>query len=44
VYAEDALRENKDILFNAGSHAELIQMSYEDFQRVVQPKVISFLA
>jgi Ala-tRNA(Pro) deacylase len=30
-----------DIAFNAGSHSELIKMSYEDFARLVNPKVIT---
>jgi len=44
VYAEDALEENQEILFNAGTHSELIRMSYKDFRRIADPKVISFLA
>lgn len=30
-----------DIAFNAGSHSELVRMSYEDFARLVNPKVIT---
>jgi Ala-tRNA(Pro) deacylase len=44
LYAEDALEENEEIVFNAGSHTELIRMSYKDFKRLAEPKVISFLA
>jgi len=44
LYAEDALEENEEIVFNAGSHTELIKMSYKDFKRLAEPKVISFLA
>jgi len=29
------------IAFNAGSHSELIKMSYEDFARLVKPKMIT---
>ncbi len=30
-----------EIVFNGGSHSELIQMSYEDFNHLVKPKVIA---
>ncbi len=39
VYVEASLAEDKQISFNAGTHDELIQMSYRDFERLVQPVV-----
>ncbi|MCX7798556.1 MAG: YbaK/EbsC family protein [Melioribacter sp.] len=42
VYVDESLSEDKEIAFNAGTHVELIQMSYEDFERLVQPKKIKF--
>jgi Ala-tRNA(Pro) deacylase len=39
VYVADALTAEKQITFNAGSHTELIKTAYEDFERLVQPKV-----
>ena len=39
VYVEESLAEDEQIAFNAGSHAELIQLAYEDFRRVVAPRV-----
>jgi len=42
VYLAQALTENEDIAFNAGSHTELIKMKFEDFERLVRPKVLSF--
>ncbi len=42
VYASPALAENEEIAFNAGSHTEIIKMGYRDFERLVQPKVLSF--
>ncbi len=39
VYADESLTADEHIAFNAGSHAELIQMTYEDFARLVQPRV-----
>ena len=40
VYVEEALTEDKIIAFNAGSHVELIKLSYQDFERLVKPKIV----
>lgn len=40
VYVEQSLAADETIAFNAGSHSELIQLSYTDFERLVNPKVI----
>ena len=42
VYVEESLTKDKDIAFNAGSHHELLQVSYADFERLVNPKVLKF--
>lgn len=42
VYIVDALTRNEEIAFNAGSHTEIIKMSYADFARLVRPKVTVF--
>lgn len=42
VYVSPELANNEQIAFNAGTHTELIRMDYKDFERLVQPKVISF--
>jgi len=34
------LTEDKEIFFNACTHSELIRMSYQDFERLVKPKVV----
>jgi Ala-tRNA(Pro) deacylase len=39
VYSDRSLAEDDQIAFNAGSHAELIQVSYQDFERLVRPVV-----
>ncbi len=44
VYADKALAEDEQIAFNAGSHAELIQMAYTDFERLAEPVVASLAA
>ncbi len=42
VYVDISLAEDHEIAFNAGSHTELIQMAWEDFERLVSPVVIRF--
>src|ERR1041385_1941055 len=42
VYVAESLTGNDEIAFNAGSHTEVIKMPYKDFERLVQPKVVSF--
>jgi len=44
VYVADALTEDEEIAFNAGSHTELIKMPYKDFEQLVKPKVMRFAA
>lgn len=41
VLISSSLISKGDIAFNAGSHSELVKMSYEDFARLVNPKVIT---
>ena len=38
---EESLTEDEDIAFNAGTHTELVRMAYEDFERLVQPRVLA---
>ena len=42
VFADESLEEDKEIAFNAGTHRELIRMTWEDYKRLVQPKIIRF--
>jgi Ala-tRNA(Pro) deacylase len=42
VYVEEILTADREIAFNAGSHSEIIRLSYEDYARLVQPKVFRF--
>jgi Ala-tRNA(Pro) deacylase len=39
VYVATPLAADEEIAFNAGSHVELIKLSYKDFERLVRPKV-----
>jgi Ala-tRNA(Pro) deacylase len=41
VYVDQALAKNREIAFNAGSHTEIVRMSYQDFARLVNPKEFS---
>lgn len=42
VFVEEDLSMGKNLTFNAGSHTELIRMSYNDFDRLVRPTVLKF--
>jgi len=41
VYVAEQLTEDEDIAFNAGSHTELVKMSYQDYANLVTPQVVS---
>ena len=42
VYVAASLAESEEIVFNAGSHLELIRLAYRDFWRLVRPKALVF--
>jgi Ala-tRNA(Pro) deacylase len=44
TYVAEALTEDEEIAFNAGTHTELIRMSYSDFERLALPIVLGFAA
>jgi len=39
VFVSESLTKDEEIAFNAGSHTELIKLSYKDFEKLVKPKV-----
>ena len=41
LYVDPRLAQDLEIAFNAGSHSELIRMSYKDFERLVQPRLVA---
>jgi len=41
VFAAEQLTEDDQIAFNAGSHSELVQLAYSDFDKLVHPKVVA---
>ncbi len=42
VFTDEALTKDAQIAFNAGSHTELLQLDYADFERLAKPKVANF--
>jgi len=42
VFVAEKLLSDEVIAFNAGSHRELIKLSFKDYERLVKPKVIKF--
>ncbi|KAA0253816.1 YbaK/EbsC family protein [Acidobacteria bacterium ACD] len=42
VFVAGRLAEDEEIVFNAGSHIELMRLAYRDFARLVNPKVVEF--
>lgn len=44
VFAEESLSRDREISFNAGSHRELIRLAYDDFERLVNPRLLRFSA
>ena len=42
VFVDESLTRDRWIAFNAGTHSELIQLSYADFARLVHPKTGAF--
>ena len=42
VFVAESLAEDESIAFNAGSHTELIRMSYDDFERLVEPTILKY--
>lgn len=42
VFADESLARDREIAFNAGSHRELIRLGWEDFEKLVKPRIIRF--
>ena len=41
VYVSNHLSVYDQIIFNAGSHSELLQMAYRDFEALERPKIVN---
>lgn len=44
VYVAKVVTDQEEIAFNAGTHTEVIQMAYKDFEHLVHPYVVKFAA
>lgn len=42
VFAEEGLSRQMEIAFCGGSHRELVQISFSDFERLAEPEMLSF--
>ena len=42
VVVDKSLAEDEEIVFNGGSHWQTVKMRYEDYERLVRPRVASF--
>jgi Ala-tRNA(Pro) deacylase len=42
VLVDSSLAEDENITFNACTHTELIELSYHDFERLVNPRILDF--
>ena len=44
VYVDEEIAERPEIVFQGGTHRDLVTMAYHDFARLVQPSVAEFCA
>ena len=42
LYADETLKKDDEVAFNACSNTELIQISYKDFEKLAKPKFCKF--
>lgn len=42
VFADESLAQEYEIAFNAGTHRELVRLAWQDFERLVEPKIGRF--
>lgn len=42
VFVAPSLAEAEEIVFNSGTHDEVLHMAYRDFERLVRPRVVDF--
>ncbi len=44
VFVAESLTHDEQIAFNAGSHTELVQLAFKDFEHLVRPKLVKLVA
>lgn len=42
VFADESLATDREITFNAGTHRELVRLTWQDFVKLVKPKLVGF--
>ena len=42
VYISEEFAQHRQIAFNAGTHSEVLEMNYADFERLVKPTILRF--
>ena len=42
IYVDESLTQDEQIVFNACTHVDAIQMKYKDFERLANPKIATF--
>ncbi|HSH12972.1 MAG TPA: YbaK/EbsC family protein [Desulfurivibrionaceae bacterium] len=42
VFVDESLADDEEIAFNACNHLELMRLAFQDFERLVRPKILSF--
>ncbi|MFH1778798.1 MAG: YbaK/EbsC family protein [Candidatus Omnitrophota bacterium] len=42
VYADEMLKEDVEIVFNAGTHTDTVKIKYADFEKLAKPKPADF--
>ena len=44
VFVSESLAEDEYVAFSAGSHHEVVLMTYADYERLVGPSIVKFTA
>jgi Ala-tRNA(Pro) deacylase len=44
VWVDGEVAANPQIVFNAGTHTELVRLAYQDFARLAAPRVVPLAA
>lgn len=42
VYADEVLKQDMEIVFNAGTHTDTVKIKYADFEKLAKPKLADF--
>ncbi len=42
TWVDTSLTKNKEIVFNAGNHRQTVRLAYEDYARLVKPRIATF--